>query len=249
MATGINLRGADELMKQFELFDTPYFAIYQGKDLQFYYDDENIDGARELLTQQLDVLTANRSTATFKAVFYTGLNDKGKLTPENIKGTTTFRVCSPGVSYNHPEFGNPELIGSYPERRGNVRLMDEQAQKIEALEQKIDLLLEEKESEQNEQPQSVGGFQGVIGAVLANPQVQQILIGRLLTLLDKILPEQQPAGPKPTIAGITDESEVQAAIRQLFEAGMTIDDLIKLSNIPKNNPGLFSILLTQLRAQ
>ena len=246
MATGINLRGADQVLQQFELFDTPYFAIYQGKDLQFYFDEENIDASRELLTQQLDVLTANRSTATFKAVFYTGLNDKGKLTPENIKGSTTFRVCTPGVSYNHPEYGNPELIGSYTDRRGGARVMDEQAQKIEELEQKIDLLLEEKN---DSQPETIGGFQGVIGAVLSNPQVQQILIGRLLGLLDKILPEQQAAGPKPTIAGISDETEVQTAIRTLFEAGMTIDDLIKLSNIPKNNPALFSILLTQLRSQ
>lgn len=246
MATGINLRGADQVLQQFELFNTPYFAIYQGKDLQFYFDEENIDASRELLTQQLDVLTANRSTATFKAVFYTGLNDKGKLTPENIKGSTTFRVCTPGVSYNHPEYGNPELIGSYQERRGNTRIMDEQAQKIEELEQKIDLLLEEKT---DGQPETIGGFQGVIGAVLSNPQVQQVLIGRLLGLLDKILPEQQAAGLKPTIAGISDETEVQTAIRTLFEAGMTIDDLIKLSNIPKNNPALFSILLTQLRSQ
>lgn len=249
MATGINLRGGDQVLQQFELFDTPFFAIYQGKDLQFYFDEENIDAARELLTQQLDVLTNNRSTATFKAVFYTGLNDKGKLTPENIKGSTTFRVCTPGVSYNHPEFGNPELIGAYGNSRGGVRLMDEQAQKIEALEQKIDQLLEEKAEEENNTPQGVGGFQGMIGAVLSNPQVQQVLIGRLLGLLDKILPEQNAAGPKPTIAGISDESEVQAAIRKLFEAGMNIDDLIKLSNIPQNNPALFSILLTQLRSQ
>lgn len=244
MATGINLRGADELMKQFELFDTPYFAIYQGKDLQFYYDNDNIDGARELLQQQLDVLSHNRSTATFKAVFYTDLNDKGKLTPDNIKGTTTFRVCSPGVSYNHPEF-----IGSYGDRRGNTRLRDEQDQLIEELKEKVETLEARLNDEQDNEPQAVGGIQGFIGAFLNNEQVQAALLPRLFGLIDQILPAPKPAAQPAAINGIADETEVQAAIRRLFEAGMNIDDLIKLSNIPKNNPALFSILLTQLRAQ
>lgn len=245
MATGIDLRGADQVLKQFELFNCPFYAVYQGKDLKFYHDSEDIDSAKELLEQSLAVLDYNQSTAVFKIVFYTQLNKDEKLTAENIKGSNTFRVVSPGVSYNNPNFGNPELIGSYQNKRESAIVLQTQSEKIEQLENKIDLLLEAKDD--IEEPQSaVGSFQNVIGSLLSNPTIQEALIGRILNFVDTILPEKkQPV----QIAGVMDESEVQTALRILFEAGMSIADLQKLANISTNNKPLFTILLSQLRAQ
>lgn len=250
MATGIDLRGGEQVMAAFDLHGTPFFAIYQGKDLKFYHDAEDIDGARELLQQHVDMLNHGQSTAPFKIVFYTQLNSAGKLTNDNIKGSNTFRICTPGVSYNNPNFGNPEFIGSYSDKRERISVIEQQNAKISELTEKLDLLLEQKaiedEETEAEATAGVGSFQNIIGAVLSNPTVQNVLIGKLLAFVDQVLPDKQQA-PAAQIAGVLDETEVQGALRTLFAAGMTIADLQKLAQMSENEPAMFNFLLSQLR--
>lgn len=247
MANGIDLRGKDEVLAQFEVFDTPYFSVYQGKDLKFYHDQDNLDDARELLSSNLEILERNQSTAPFKIVYYTQLNNSGKLTADNCKGSGTFRVMSPGVSYNNPNFGNPEIISGYPARGAHLELLKKQQEEIQELKEKLDLIIE-SQTEDNEPQDAMGGFNGVIGALLNNPAIQNVIVGKLISLVDKILPEQKEV-PAARVAGITDESEVQGALRDLFAAGMTIADLQKLADMSKTNAALFQILLGQLRNQ
>lgn len=247
MATGIDLRGKDQVLQQFDLFDTPFFAVYQGKDLKFYHDVDNIDEAKELLSQNLDVLEFNASTAPFKIVYYTQLNNAGKLTQDNTKGSATFRVCSPGVAPNNPNYGELSMVGSYQRKREN-EMIELLQQKIDEQNEKIALLIEAQEAEK-EEPETVSGVQGVIGALMANPVLQEAIIGRLLNLVDKILPAPGGQSNTAAIAGVTDESDVQSAIRTLFDAGMTIADLQKLADLSKSNPALFKMLLGQLRNQ
>lgn len=246
MANGIDLRGGDQVLNSYELFDTPFYAIYQGKTLKFYHDENDIDSGRELLQKQIEALQQGQSTAVFEIVYYTELNSAGKLVKENIKGSNTFRIVTPGVGYNHPEFGNPALIGSYEAKRQSNQLIEQQAKKIEELEEKIDLLLEQKEIEEDQETESVNGFQQIIGTVLSNPQIQSVLVGKLMNLVDTILPDKKP---NVQIAGVLDETEVQAALRQLFDAGMTIADLQKLAEMSEKETSMFNFLLTQLRSK
>lgn len=248
MATGIDLRGADQVLQQFDLFDTPFFAVYQGKDLKFYHDVDNVDEARELLNSNLAVLEANASTAPFKIVYYTQLNNAGKLTMDNCKGSATFRICSPGVGANHPMAGQLEVVGSYHNRKQS-ELIELLERKLDEQNEKINILLEAKDAEEAEDPGQVNGFQSVIGSLMANPAIQEAIIGRLINLVDKILPPPQQQHNAGALAGITDESDVQGALRILFDAGMTISDLQKLAAMTKTNAGLFQILLGQLRNQ
>lgn len=248
MANGIDLRGGDQVLNSYELFDTPFYAIYQGKTLKFYHDENDIDSGRELLQKQIDALQQGQSTAVFEIVYYTELNSAGKLVKENIKGSNTFRICTPGVSYNHPEFGNPALVGSYESKRQGNQLIEMQAKKIEELEGKLDFILAQKaiEEEEAEEVGAVGSFQQIIGTVLSNPAVQNVLVNKLMNFVDTILPDKKQ---NVQIAGVLDETDVQSALRKLFDAGMTIADLQKLAEMSEKETGMFNFLLTQLRSK
>lgn len=244
MAQGIDIRGKEDVLTQFDTFETPYFAVYQGKDLKFYHLNDDVDSARELLEANLSVLERNQTTAPFKIVFYENLNAAGKLSADNVKGSNTFRVFSPGVSYNHADYGNPERIGAY-NRGGNAEIISSQEKKINELEEKINTLTELLEADP--EPAQVGGIGGMLGALLENPQVQNVIVGKVLSFMDSLFPDKQQTAPA-MVAGITEESDVQSAIRKLFDAGMTIADLQKLAGISSTNSAMFNILLQQLRS-
>lgn len=251
MANGIDIRGAAQVLEQFDLFDTPFFAVYQGKDLKFQHLEDNIDEARNLLRQNLEVLENNGSVAPFKIVYYYNLSASEKLVPENIKGSNTFRVCSPGVSTNHPDYGNPDRINTnfYASKIGNAKLIDEQAAKILELEERLNAMDAEAEAE----PAAVGGFNGIINGLLASPEIQQAIIGRLLNFVDTILPannntmqtQQQSSGA--AIAGVSETNVFHDSITVLENNGMTLNDFVKLANIAQTKPDYFKMLLQSLR--
>lgn len=244
MAQGIDIRGKEDVLAQFDTFGTPYFAVYQGKDLKFYHLEDDVDSGRELLEANLLVLERNQTTAPFKIVFYESLNTAGKLSADNIKGSNTFRVWSPGVSFNNPDYGNPERMGAY-NRGGNTEIVSSQQAEINELKEKVNELTELLQAD--DEPAQVGGVQGMLGALLENPQVQNVIVGKLLSFVETLFPDKQQTAPA-MVAGITDESDVQGAIRTLFAAGMNISDLQKLANLSTTNPAMFNILLQQLRS-
>lgn len=252
MANGIDIRGAEQVLEQFELFDTPFFAVFQGKDLKFQHLEDNIDEARNLLRQNLEVLERNGSVAPFKIVYYYNLSANEKLVPENIKGSNTFRVISPGVSTNHPDYGNPERFNTnfFASKIGNAKIIDEQAAKIIELEERLNAMEAEAVEEQ---PQAVGGLNGIINGLLQNEQIQQAIIGRLLNFVDTILPNKSNAmntannASGASIAGIDETNALHDALSQLEAAGMTLNDFVKLATIAKEKQSYFQMLLQSLR--
>lgn len=242
MAQGIDLRGSDQVLAAFNLNATPFFAVYQGKDLKFQHLEENLDSAIELLETNLNVLEANGSVAPFKIIYYYELNGSGKLVKENEKGSNTFRVVNPGAGVNMGNYGGGEYaVNNWQVKRGNTALED----RLE----KLELALAEKESEESEseEPAAVGGVQGVIMGLMNNPQIQEIIIGRLLGLLDKVLPP--PANNAPAmIAGATDQdAQLTKCLQTLFSKGMTLSDIQKLTTIAETQTPYFNTLLSMLR--
>lgn len=257
MSIGIDLRGKDQVINQFDLFSTPYYCVMQGKDIKFYYADDNMDEARELLENNLNVLEQNGSVAPFKIVYYTGINEKGKLVAENIKGSNTFRVCSPGMAPNNPMYQNVESglpIWQSKKMSGIDREeLEELKNKIQYLEdQNEELISKLEESEEAiEQPAGIGGL---LNGLLQNPEIQTALIGRILGFVDTLLPQKNNYMNSAQIAGTEDNNfakinlqEIEA-VEKLKGAGMTTDDLCKLANISVNNSAYFNMLLNTLRS-
>lgn len=242
MANGIDLRGSEQVLQSFDLNATPFFAIYQGKDLKFQHLENDIDSAKELLVNNLNVLEQGGSSAPLKIVYYYDLNSNGKLSNENIKGSNTFRICNGGPS-NYNSFNDGQVIPiPYRESRANR----EQEARILALEQR---LLEAEAEEEEETPQAVGGMQGVLAGLLNNPQIQDALVGRLIGFLDKILPAQTPAGNIPAmVSGASDDDQqIRQSLQTLFSKGMTVADIQKLANIAETQTPYFNTLLSMLR--
>lgn len=237
MQSGIDLKGMGQILAGFDFQETPYFAVYQGRDLKFQCLENNSEVARDILAQNLAVLETNQNTSPFKIVFYYDLDKAGKLAKANEKGSNTFRVCEPMGT------GGQMVAGA---GGGHVAaLMQEVRELKEVVQQRF-----EQEEEEEESPTAHQGIGGVVGALLQNPEVQSALIGRVLSFLDQILP---PATPKQVgaIAGIGEavsgSNPYLEAIKDLEAAGMSLEDLRKLATLARTNGPMFNLLLSQLR--
>jgi len=254
MGAGIDLRGSEQVINSFDLFETPYYQVMQGKDLKFHYLNDNIDGARELLRSNLEILEINETQAPFKIVYYSSLNTGGKLVPENMIGSNTFRVISPNAYHNlQMNNGVGSLVqnswSSSRENKNNAEILSQQEIKIKELEDKI------IELESEDKPDAVNGtnsFMGVVGMLLQDENVKQALIGRLMGLVDKILPMDNNNNKMGSLAGVDNvsvsESKIEKSVFELLEYGMLESDFLKLAVIGKTNPEYFKMLLTSLRA-
>jgi len=245
MSLGIDLRGKEQVLQQFDFIETPFYAVYQGKDLKFQHLEDDTESGRALLAQNLEILDLNGSTAPFKIVYYYGLNDKGKLSTDNVKGSNTFRIVSPGTSTNSEFYGAPELQNrSFPSRVAGIS--SEYVEELKTQNQLLKQQLEAYEAEDTE-PEAPTGINAMVSGLLSNPEIQSVVISRLCGLLDKILP-QAPAQPNAMLAGINEDKIILDNVNKLFAAGMELQDLEKLVLIAQSNPVFFKTLLTSLKS-
>ena len=239
--SGIDIRTKNGVLQQLETFATPFYSVYSGKDLKFYHIEDNMDSARDLLSSNLDMLEANGTAATFVIRFYDELNNAGKLVPENLKGSNTFRL-TPNLNEYRSLAGAGVVIDSE-----QVRQLKEQNEilraQLEAYQQSDD-----DDDDDDDAPEAPQGVGAIVGALFNNPQIQQVIISGAIKFIDKIMQPQQmqQAQPAAQMAGVSAD-DVQTSINELLKY-CTADDLAKLAALPSVNPALFNILLTQLRS-
>lgn len=250
MSVGIDLRGKEQVLQQFDFVETPFFAVYQGKDLKFQHLEDDTEAARTLLGQNLEVLELNGSTAPFKIVYYYNLNNAGKLTADNIKASNTFRIVSPGAATNSPFYGDPGLHNTFfPSKIAGVssEVLEELKEQNKLLRQQLEAYEAEAEEADNE-PEQPTGINAMVSGLLSNPEIQSVVISRLCGLLDKILPQPQAAQQNAMLAGVSEEKIILDNVQLLFAAGMEMEDLQKLTKIAQSNPMFFKTLLTSLKS-
>jgi hypothetical protein len=246
MSIGIDLRGKEQVLQQFDFIETPFYAVYQGKDLKFQHLEDDTESGRALLAQNLEILDLNGSTAPFKIVYYYGVNEKGKLSTDNVKGSNTFRIVSPGTSTNSEFYGAPELQNrSFPSRVAGVS--NEYVEELKTQNQLLKQQLEAYEAEDTE-PEAPTGINAMVSGLLSNPEIQSVVISRLCGLLDKILPQAPAVGQNAMLAGVQDNQIIIDNVNRLFAAGMELEDLQKLVTIAQSNPVFFKTLLTSLKS-
>lgn len=238
MAQGIDIRSKEGVLKQLETFDTPFYSVHSGKDLKFFHAQNDMDGARNLLEDTLTLLEINGTAASFVIKFYSDVDDNGKLVDKNLLGSNSFRL--------NPA-GNSEIIGGYyPTVQQSSRLKELEAENA-MLQEKIALLENDDEDEQETKPANIVG--AVINKLLEHEAVQARIISGLFSVLDKVIPvDAKHNNMNASIAGTgNNENDVDEIIDNLLQH-CTVQDLQKLSELPVKNPSLFNLLLTQLRA-
>lgn len=235
MPLGIDLRGLDNLLASFDLHEQPYYAVTIGKDLKFTNIKEGEEGGRALLESWLNVFESNGGSSPLKITYYSQLDEKGELSKKYETGSNTFKLGESFENYDRAK------VGYYPRTNDLQKIVEKQSEEIEELKR----LMEEEEEEG--EPETVGGFSGILSGLLNNPEIQSVLIGRIMGLLDKVLPPVNNV-PGVAIAGVGDEEEkINAALNVLFNSGMTANDIEKLAGIAQSNKAYFNTLLQMLR--
>lgn len=257
MSNGIDLKGVDEVMSQFDYRETPFFYVYQGKDLKFFHADDDIEAGRQLLLLHLKQLENNMTTAPFKIVWYGKLKEEGQIDKASELGSNTFRVVQPGMSMQkYWALQNGEISPELAHLSGNnkskdnseiLELLRSMDSRLTAIEQPI-----EADDDDDDEPDNGQKILGALAGVVSHPEVQQLLAQKIIGWLNLI-----PSGNNSQMNGqqlqqtsnnksMKDLNEV---LQILGNAGMTLEDFNKLANIATTNPNQFNMLLGMLRNQ
>jgi hypothetical protein len=226
MASYVTHKGIDQVLGLYELRETPFYAVYLGKDLQFTHTADDFEEGKQFLQKQLAVPLANGCTAIFTIKFYEQLDDKGRLDKNSELGVTNFRVLDPN-QYQGAVNGISQ--DGYPVRNA-------------------DLLAEIRDLKEQLAEQEIAEQPGILGGFLSNPEVQTKIVHVLGSIVGNFISKMMPVEPSPTIGSIDDqEQKISQALQVLRAADPLLGDhLLKLAGIAQNNPGQFKMLLGML---
>lgn len=132
------------------------------------------------------------------------------------------------MGYNQPQGTDPALIAILDRMEQREAAAHERLEKIERL------VSEMAESEDDEEIEEKAE-NNILGAVLGNPAVQNILMAFATNLGANLATNQMAKqNVRPVaMAGVIDENpEVNELVEKLFSKGVTVDHLRKLSEMP-----------------
>lgn len=230
----------DKITSNFVRVGFPYYAICDTKG-EFLWTNEsenNVALASEQLKEDLSSIRQG-NTAIFTIKHFKELPAKGLKKSSECDCISTFKN---GFSEEQKQ--------EYSGRQSYMfeKLMD----KIDGLasenqEIKMKLALMENEDEPIEETPNTPA--GIMGALLSQPKIQDVLIGLLTGFATNFLTNNTMNTNTQTpqlagIAGVPNES-LEAIIERLISKGVTVDDLQKLSLMDVKQ---ISLLLTMLRA-
>jgi hypothetical protein len=106
--------------------------------------------------------------------------------------------------------------------------------------------IEERLSEPEETEEHAGGTDNIVGVIMQNPAIMQVIQGLIMRAVDKIIPNA-PGAPVG-IAGVDDGEKLTTALQILKAADPHLeDDLLRLAKLAQEDPGQFNFLLKMLR--
>ena len=235
------LTGTEAVVSWYESMaeqDTPYYSVWDGRNLRFSYRGDSIEEGAKLLRQNLTMAEEQQSSGVLILKLHQELS-KGQYLNERspYSSSMPFRC----ISVENDALAVYNLSGM-----GALGRIDERLKKLEGGESKE------------------GGIMGMLGGLLENPQVGPILaqaaVGAVFGIVNKVLPGvfptpggvgHVPAPQGPAIAGIPGEpvKDWDWAIEVLEKADPQLEsDLIKLAELSQKNPSMFDFLIKNLRS-
>lgn len=239
--SSIQFKGIDVVLEAYESRNVAAWSLWQGRQFLFKYEGDNVtEGANELHSI-LDKLK-HSTNAIYTLKVYEDLGKGGKIknnTPDD--GSFNFKL-----NFDEQEISSQQY--------GSLRRQDKLEQDIAELKQ---MILERDNEEEEDEPHRLG----VIGEILNDPGISQILQPLIQPFLSKILglgstPAQTPMR---SISGINDDTRstntanddaaatLNEAIKILKEADPKLPEhLMKLATLSKESPDSFNFLLQTL---
>lgn len=249
-----DLREKEAVLTQYDAMGTPFFEVWEGKQKKFEWTDNDLDGGRGFLEQQLDAIYHYGSTALFTIKYYKKLTDKETFAVENLKGSNTFKLVETGSPNLTPYWKQQQMggVGGKSEVEELKEMLAGMQSQINALTHPIE---DEDEEEEPEKLSGIGAIIGMVKPVLDQPEVQQAIAGKIVDFLDKLFPnkpnsgfmnQQQPQQQQLQTITEGEAARINKSIADLINSGVTASDFEKLA-IMMQDPAQANFLLTMLR--
>jgi len=217
--------GIDNTVKIFleRSADSPYWALWQGKEMHDQYTGDDLDESIEQLKAQLTDIKNSGNNAVLVLHPHTNKLPKGML-KYPFKDDKNFPVIYPIYFSVFEKNQGLGYIGSMPGQTvyANFPNLDDRLNRIES---SINALISketEPEPDDDEEPEDDMSGIGQINEILNSPAVQTII--GLLTNNNK--------QPQVHSLGALDENW-EKYIQILFQKGLTVEHLKKLSEMPE----------------
>ena len=238
MATYAQYDNLKDVQDNFLRLKCPFYQVMQGEKSRLWFNDEvdDVNEACEMLINDLKSLRKG-TTAIFTIKHYSSI-PKGGL-----------KISSPEecLSTYKPERYTLDERDEYKTERLNYNsamLEEIRAMRMELQEMKLKQAIQESESDDEIEEQTEGSM---LGTILNNPKVNTLIDALIYKF---IAPQPQTTQMIPrALAGMEapqKEVTLETIIETLFNKGVTIEDLFKLSQMDETK---LSFLLNMLRTQ
>jgi len=229
---------ADKVKKAFIENDKAFYIVYSSKDtapLRTNTTEDDVQAAADSLYRWL------------REIEYTGELKIYQFDKMPAKVTKDKLADATYISYAYKNQYSPEEKAEYKARMGYAqpagtdpaliailqRMEERSAAEAERL-AKIEALIVEMNAADDDDEVEDRAENNVLGAVLGNPAIQNILLTFATNLGANLASGQLTKQPRPVaMAGVVeDNTEVSQYVEALFKKGVTVDHLRKLSEMP-----------------
>lgn len=237
----LDRRGIDSILEGFNTFSeySPFFSVWQGKNLKFQSTDEDLQRGQDLLLSNLEALRQAGSDAIFTIRFHKTTDKDGFVTDKTpYVGSFNFKVAEAQQMGQLAGTETSSFHSIFSKLDQILQQQNEIQSRVAALEEYEE---EEEDTKTNETMKLISG--------VANHPIGQMVIEKIVgALMPKIAaqPNQQTVG----LAGVPDDEDLK--IDEAIERLKAVDDqlgndLLKLAAIAETQKGTFDFLIKQLR--
>lgn len=243
-ARTVQLRSTQQVLDAYQNWDNPQFAILNGKQLLFAYDNDGatIDEGEQLLQQWLTWIKTGGSAGIYTLAIYRDVK-KGITNTTPYNGSINFQL-------NDYNYGGSGVMGSVGNPDLKIILDEMAAMKLQIAK------LQETQNEDEGDEDNDSNTLGQIATFLNNPIVAG-LIGSLLPTIKQqpVKPNMMPSTSEPgnvsRIAGppvTTDPQQVMAeSLAKLQTVISNLPDVLaRLAKMAEVNPGQLQFYISLL---
>jgi hypothetical protein len=225
----------DQTIKHFLKVGAPYFIITADKKSIIYAQADNLS-MDEAVEELKDILENTESEQVFYIYCYktkaakTGL----KLNPETADAVISLKK-------KRKEYSPEEKAQYYSPVMLELRSLRDELQELKRA-QELEKLTEAEEEELTEDELKQDMQSNLLGTILGNPAVQNVLSALLTNLTANLLtnnnnnmPQTNQYNRPQALAGteVAEELELAETLEILFSKGVTLEHLKKLASYPK----------------
>ena len=231
--------GLDAALEFYAAHGTPWAALYEGKPASGHGNVlfQNWSGKYEDVEDVVNVIrdrfdgTGSSDRTKFTLTWWDekpAMNPGKRIPLDRAAQSVQFVTAT------------PEHIEKYGTSRMIAGVNNEIVSRLAAIEERLS-------EEQVNDEQETNDPGNVVGALMQNPAIMQVIQGLIMRAVDKIIPAG--SGAPVALAGVDDNGDKLGTALQILKAAdpELEDDLLRLAQLAQQDPAQFNFLLKMLR--